>query len=185
MPSFGIGLQVQHNEFRDILIKPKLSHTCFLLTVLAVVSSVLTLTFIATDRFFAIVYPLSGRITHTQVHLCIFIIWCISVAIAMPHLFVRQVVTFHWKNRDEIQCDEIWQKYYSADSPVCDSYAPGKIAYYIVQGIVMFFCPILIITLAYGVICKTLWRHKPPGEQLGNLSTPEKTKRKVDQQNYY
>ncbi|XP_023933004.1 QRFP-like peptide receptor [Lingula anatina] len=140
--------------------------------------SVLTLTIIAVDRFFVIVYPLKCRITHRRVTICLVLVWLVSIAVASPHLVVRDVYEVHWKNRVEVSCLEVWPKYIIDHE--CNTEAPGKFAYTFFTTVVMYFCPILVMSLAYLMIGCALWNRQFPGVQLDSVrSSRNKAKKRV------
>lgn len=128
---------------------------------LAVTSSVLTLTAISVERFFAIVFPLKHRLTPVFTVAVIMAIWTISAGMASPHLIVRRRFEYYWSNRHEIWCEEVWPKVYIDKE--CHTKAPGRIIYYTVVCVVMYFIPVLIMLCAYTVILVKLVLRKRPG----------------------
>ncbi|XP_067671255.1 neuropeptide FF receptor 2-like isoform X2 [Haliotis asinina] len=146
--------------------------------VLSVTSSVLTLTVISVERFMAIVFPFRAKWSSVVTGLVIVLTWCVSTMIASPHLWIRQQFKLQWKDRLEIWCEEVWPKIYkNAD---CETYQPGKMIYYIVEGVVMYFVPIAVMIGAYSVITIKLCLRRAPGTLIGSTaSAQEKSKRKV------
>ncbi|OWF48461.1 trissin receptor-like isoform X1 [Mizuhopecten yessoensis] len=146
--------------------------------VFAVTSSVLTLTVISIERFFAIVFPLKGKMSQCVMGLSIAVSWLVSAAIAAPQLFVRKVIRYEFKNRDEVFCTEIWPKFYK--NAACISHEPGKVIYYTIEGIVMYVIPVIIMIGAYTVIALKLMLRKAPGNSLRSTSSSQdRTRKKV------
>ncbi|KAK7501318.1 hypothetical protein BaRGS_00007443, partial [Batillaria attramentaria] len=146
--------------------------------VTAVTASVLTLTAISVERFAAIVFPLKARWTGTVSGAIIAVTWVVAVAVASPHLFVRELYEQLWKDRHEAYCGESWTKVFSDTD--CNAWEPGKVAYYSVQAFVMYFLPVLIMIVVYSIITVKLLTHKTPGTLINStVSAQEKAKRKV------
>ncbi|XP_071107735.1 QRFP-like peptide receptor [Haliotis cracherodii] len=146
--------------------------------VLSVTSSVLTLTVISVERFMAIVFPFRAKWSSLVTGLVIVLTWCVSTMIASPHLWIRQQFKWQWKDRLEIWCEEVWPKIYKNEE--CETYQPGKLIYYSVEGVVMYFVPIAVMIGAYSVIAIKLCLRKAPGTLIGSTATAqERSKRKV------
>ncbi|XP_070181547.1 neuropeptide FF receptor 2-like [Littorina saxatilis] len=146
--------------------------------VVAVTSSVLTLTAISVERFTAIVFPLRARWTGCTCVVIITVTWLTALAVASPHLFVRHMYQQRWKDRHEVWCAEEWPQVYKDED--CNTWEPGKIVYYSIEGIVMYFVPVFIMIVAYSVISVTLITRKIPGILINStISAQEKAKRKV------
>ncbi|XP_069122999.1 QRFP-like peptide receptor isoform X2 [Argopecten irradians] len=146
--------------------------------VFAVTSSILTLTVISIERFFAIVFPLWGKMTQCTMGTSIAVSWLVSAAIAAPQLFVRKVIRYEFRNRDEVFCTEIWPKFYK--NAACVSHEPGKMTYYVIEGIVMYVIPVVIMIGAYTVIAIKLLLRKAPGNNMrSNSSSQDRTRKKV------
>ncbi|XP_025076431.1 QRFP-like peptide receptor isoform X1 [Pomacea canaliculata] len=146
--------------------------------VTSVTASVLTLTAISLERFMAIVFPLKARWTSAVNVASIVTTWLLSVAVASPHLFVRRQFQQTWRDRQEVWCDEQWAKEYRDKD--CNTWEPGKVAYYSVEGIVMYFLPVLVMIIAYTIIGVKLLTRKAPGILITSTAfAQEKAKRKV------
>ena len=78
-----------------------------MLTVLAVTSSVLTLTVISVERFMAIVFPLRRRWTIQQTAVVMVVTWLVAVGVAAPHLAIQKRNELQWLDRHEIWCAEV------------------------------------------------------------------------------
>lgn len=143
-----------------------------------VTSSVLTLTIISIERFFAIVFPLKGKLSARTTGISIVISWIVSIAVASPHLIIRKYNEVQWKNRKEIWCDQNWPKIYKDKN--CATEEPIKKIYYAVSGIVMYFVPICVMVFAYSIIAIKLMRRKSPGSLVGTTTMlQDRARRKV------
>lgn len=143
-----------------------------------VTSSVLTLTVISIERFFAIVFPLRGKMSIMVTGLLIALSWLVSAAIAAPQLFVRQVLTYEYSNRNDVFCVEIWPKVYK--NTACVGHEPWKTVYYTIEGIVMYVIPVVIMIGAYSVIAFKLLLRRVPGNTIGSrTSSQDRTRKKV------
>jgi hypothetical protein len=72
-------------------------------SVLSLVSSILTLTLIACDRFFGIVFALKARLTERRSSTFIIGVWVVSIGISAPLLFYRAQFTRQWLNHTEVR----------------------------------------------------------------------------------
>ena len=149
----------------------------FLFTVLSVTESVLTLTAVSVERFFAIVYPLKRRMNALATLIVIAVTWLLSTAMASPQLVYRKQYELYWKNYHEIWCTASFPKVY-IDSE-CNTDRVGRKAYYMVQTVVMFFIPILIMVATYTIIIMKMVFRKVPGRRV-TMSSQEKAKKKVN-----
>ncbi|XP_076461128.1 QRFP-like peptide receptor [Babylonia areolata] len=147
--------------------------------VVAVTSSVLTLTVITVERFMAILFPLRGRWSRGSTGAVIGLTWVAAVLVASPHLFVRRTYQQLWKDRREVWCAEDWPQVYR-DEVTCDTWQRGKVVYYVVEGVVMYVVPVLIMMVAYALITLRLLTRSSPGTLISTtLSAQERAKRKV------
>lgn len=147
---------------------------------IAVNSSVLTLVVITGDRLFAIAFPMSMKqgLTSTKAAIIITITWVISVSLAMPQLFVRQQLQVQWLDRLEVWCEEAWTRYYINDQ--CETYERDKLIYYTIEGVVMYFVPIVFMIIAYSVIAYKIIKRKAPGTVIqSTVDAQGRSKKKV------
>ncbi|XP_052789118.1 neuropeptide FF receptor 2-like [Mya arenaria] len=128
--------------------------------VMAVTSSVLTLTAISVERFFAIVFPLKRKKSPTVIAVVVSINWLLAIGIALPQLVVRRRFEYYWKNRHEVWCTEDWPKVYDE---YCQAVMPARKIYYTVVVVIMYFIPIFVMVCAYSVICVKMIQRKRPG----------------------
>ncbi|ESO87457.1 hypothetical protein LOTGIDRAFT_127828 [Lottia gigantea] len=138
--------------------------------VLALTSSVLTLTVISIERYIAIVHPFKPKWSPVITGSIIIADWVLAIAIATPHLFVR-------KQYQQV-CSAKWPTYYIDKD--CETSEPGKIIYYIIEGCIMYFLPIVIMIITYTIISVRLLVRKTPGVVItSTATTQQKAKRKV------
>lgn len=150
-----------------------------LLSVTSLVSSILSLTLVACDRFFGIVFAMKAHIIERKAKPVIIAVWVISVAVASPLLVYRRVHERHWKNHVERWCDD---SDWSIDSGDGESHfhKPSRVAYWTFVSVILFFIPIIAMIGAYCGIIKTLWSTKIPGERVYKENLVQnKMKRKV------
>ena len=144
---------------------------------LSLTTSVLTLTAVSVERFFAIVYPLKPRMTPLITSLVVTVTWLMSVAMATPQLVYRQQFELYWKNFHEVWCQEKFPEVYIDTE--CNTEKLGKKVYYTVQTVVMYFIPIVVMAAAYTIIILKMLFHKAPGRKV-MLSSHERSKQKVN-----
>lgn len=150
-----------------------------LLSVTSLVSSILSLTLVACDRFFGIVFAMKAHIIERKAKPVIIAVWVISVAVASPLLVYRRVHERHWKNHVERWCDD---SDWSIDMGDGESHfhKPSRVAYWTFVSVILFFIPIIAMIGAYCGIIKTLWSTKIPGERVYKENLVQnKMKRKV------
>ena len=73
-----------------------------LLSVLSLVCSILTLTLIACDRFFGIVFAMKAHFTERRARTCLVLVWFGALAVSWPLLQYRQQFKRHWMNHTEV-----------------------------------------------------------------------------------
>ncbi|XP_055939902.1 RYamide receptor-like [Argiope bruennichi] len=112
--------------------------------------SVYTLTVVGLDRYYAIIYPLSGRWTKTRGRLVVFFIWFFSIALSSFQLVHGKALKFTVGGQELYDCSEIWGE------------VEGKV-YTLMVFNVTFVIPILILSYAYGSIGIKMWGHTMPG----------------------
>ncbi|XP_048763744.2 QRFP-like peptide receptor isoform X2 [Ostrea edulis] len=147
--------------------------------VASLISSILSLTLVACDRFFGIVYAMKAHIIERKAKPVIIAIWVISVAVAIPMLIFRRVQERHWKNHVERWCDDVeWS--IDLDSEETHYHRASRVAYWTCVSVILFFLPIIAMIGAYCGIIKTLWSTKIPGERVYKENAVQtKMKRKV------
>lgn len=131
--------------FGDFLCKFNiyLSETCTYCTILHV-------TTLSIERYFAICFPLKAKatITKSRARAIILLLWLCAAVTAVPVLFLFGV-EHHKGSRpeDANQCKYVEQ---AADSGLLETMAWLSTLY--------FFLPVFCLVLLYGLICRKLWR---------------------------
>lgn len=151
-------------------------------SVTALVASVITLTTISIDRFFAVFWPLKVRITQQRASVVIVVTWVLAAATSLPLLVYRQYKEIHWKGYIERVCWEKWPStpVYNDQCQVVSWAQYERAAYYTFMTIALFFLPLVVITVTYSLIVWKLWVSIVPGEQHSNtLELQARAKRKV------
>ncbi|GFO38815.1 substance-p receptor-like [Plakobranchus ocellatus] len=135
---------------------------------LSLVASISTLSVIAGDRFFGIVFAMKAHFVERRASCTIVLIWVFSLLIASPLLFVRRYQEERWRNLVEGWCDDVWpvEVWLDEQTGTPYSYSPLRRLYYMIVCVVLFFVPCLIMTVAYAVIIVTVWSAKVPGERI-------------------
>jgi len=122
---------------------------------LSVSVSVLTLTFIAYDRYNAICRPLQFSTRRSKAAVVIGAIWTISSMVGIPDAISLQAQNFHFPKNDPcIQDDILW------DLTTCVPTWSESVdfSFTIVKGIVLYTLPLIFMSIGYYFIVKTLWR---------------------------
>lgn len=132
----------------------------------SVYCSTLTLTAIAIDRFFVIIYPFQQRMRLIACILVIFVIWTVSLLLTLPYGLYMQVV--RWNLTGEHYCEEAW--------PTEDY----RKVYGTVTSVLQFLMPFLIVTFCY--ICVSIRlndRHKTkPGAKTSKKEEFDRDRKK-------
>ena len=71
-------------------MKHNAAYTC---AVLSLVASILTLTFIACDRFFGIVFAMKAHFIERRATCTVLVLWLLALAVASPLLVYRELFT--------------------------------------------------------------------------------------------
>ena len=139
-----------------------------MLAVLALVSTILTLTLIACDRFFGVVFAMKARLTVRRANVFITCIWICSLIISSPLLLFRQQISRDWLDHREIWCADTWPVVVTLD-PVTHALSvtrPSCTAYYTFVSVVLYFVPVVVMTGAYSIIVFKMKYTRIPGEQV-------------------
>ncbi|XP_013406185.1 QRFP-like peptide receptor [Lingula anatina] len=148
---------------------------------LSLVSSVLTLTLIACDRFFGIVFAMKAHLMDRKALPFIIMIWVIAAGVSSPLLVYRKQFERQWKDHLEIWCDDNWPKVEMDMSANTTRWTqPSRTFYYTFVSVVLYFIPIGIMIVAYAMIIWKLWSSELPGEQIEyEIDAQNKIKKKV------
>ncbi|XP_038593892.1 orexin receptor type 2 [Micropterus salmoides] len=125
------------------------------LQTISVSVSVLTLSCIAQDRWYAICHPLMFKSTAKRARKSIVVIWVVSCIIMIPQAIV-------------MECSSLLPELTNKTSlfTVCDEHWGAEIypkVYHSCFFIVTYFAPLCLMVLAYIQICHKLWCQQIPG----------------------
>ncbi|KAH3892521.1 cholecystokinin receptor-like isoform X2 [Dreissena polymorpha] len=151
--------------------------------VTSMVAGIFSLVLIACDRFFGIVFAMKAHIIERRASYAIVITWVCAIAVASPLLFVRKEESRVWKNHVEIWCDDTWPMTSDVDPAtgfITFSF-PGRKVYYTFVTVVLYFVPMVVMTVIYFLIILTVWFTQAPGERISvkEIKAQRKVKRKV------
>ena len=105
-----------------------------------------------------------------------------SFAIAAPLLWFRKLNERQWQNYTERWCDDAWPRETKsvAGTNVTVEYMPSRTIYFTFVSAVLYFFPMIVMTIAYSVIIDKLRSSTIPGERVtAGYEAQQKTKRKV------
>lgn len=142
----------------------------------------LSLTLIAYDRFFGIVFALKAHMSHRKARFSIAIIWIAAFAIASPLLRFRELKVRQWQDYTESWCDDDWPLEIKTDpgTNLTYRYMPARTIYFTFVSAVLYFFPMIVMTIVYSVIILKLRATTMPGERVdAGYAAQQKTKRKV------
>lgn len=149
----------------------------------SLISSILSLTLIAFDRFFGIVFSMKAHIIERRARHALVVVWILSVLVGMPLLFTRKIGEREWKNHMERWCYDDWPQIkvgYDSERNHTLYACPWRLVYWTFVSLILFLIPIIAMFVAYCGIIKTLWTSEAPGERLkGDIKVQTKMKRKV------
>lgn len=156
---------------------------CLALTVLSLVSSILTLTLISCDRFFGIVFAMKAHMTERRSTAFVVFIWICAIAVSSPLLVYREQFTRQWLDHLEVWCDDTWPPTRVQD-PVSKNWSVlhvSRTVYYSSISTLLYFIPILVMTVAYSLVIWKLWSSKIPGDRIeSEVRSHDKIKKKVN-----
>ena len=146
----------------------------FYFFVVSIAASIITILVVSIDRFYAIFYPLRGRLFRKPKIMSV-IIWVSSVLLMSPFLLLYGT----YKLTDgRYYCGTMW---YWEDDKInyTKTYYVAKI-FNILLFVVLYVIPLAIISGLYILIGRRLWVRKIPGNATdSNREAQEKSKRKV------
>ena len=127
-------------------------------------TSIICLTFMAVDRFYAVVYPFQRLLWFRRPKILTPVVWILSMAL----MFIVPVLAdFNSKNQCVFEF----------------SILGGKAK--VIRGIFIYFFtinylfPVFIISILYTITARKLWFHEVPGDDEQNRQQQQMTKRKV------
>ncbi|XP_078362156.1 neuropeptide FF receptor 2-like isoform X1 [Oculina patagonica] len=146
---------------------------CKLVTFIQQVSidvSILSLTAIAFDRFFAIMLPFRKVITCRTTKLLIALTWLIGILFNAPMLYTNRIVVI--EGSDGTFCWEIWEPLFNSDT--------ARKNYTFIHFSFFYAGPLAIITILYTAIVIELWRgNSVTFRSKADCQEVEKSNRKV------
>ncbi|XP_054275425.1 orexin receptor type 2-like [Macrosteles quadrilineatus] len=113
----------------------------------SVAVSVLTLTFISVDRWYAICFPLKFKSTTSRAKTAIFIIWLLALMFDIPELIVLTTV------KKELKVDVI---YFTQCVPSWSYQA--EMTFNTLKIVLLYTFPLLFMSVAYWQIVRVLWK---------------------------
>ncbi|XP_078353508.1 neuromedin-K receptor-like [Oculina patagonica] len=143
------------------IITCKAVHYAILVSIAA---TVLAMVLISFDRFYAVFYPLRGKLFRKP-RILSAVIWILSFILMIPAVLYYQVKFLPSQNAHIC----VW------DWP---SDHVGKI-FHISLFVKLYMFPLVIMAILYVLICVKLWRRKIPGNASGRSRAVEMSKRKV------
>ena len=142
---------------------------------LTVTVSILTLTVISIDRYFAVTQPLKPRCSGGVARMTMVGVWLFGIC---SSLMVAVVFRVHMVP-DERKPAGHFKPFCSPAFPVWGQVDTGQV-YRIYMLIVQYFLPLLVISYAYGRIIHRIWLTKAPGSALDSRDQMlNRNKRKV------
>ena len=127
----------------------------------SIAASVITLTIISIDRFFAIYYPLKLTLFHKHKTITI-VIWFVSLLAVMLYLLLFQVK----KIGGYYVCLPVWP--WSKDARETDLIMRA----FSVFGFIAFYAlPLLITAVVNCLVARRVWFHKSPGNAFSNRAS--------------
>jgi hypothetical protein len=138
----------------------------------SVIASVLTLSIISYDRYLGIVKPLKSKLTNTKTFIFIALIWLVSIVISIPAFIYRSYTVRKWADYEDKVCDDLdWPISFDIDEHNCIQKItkPAKRIYFTAIILMLFFFPIIIMSITYSFIINILWKNKMIGEGKSNI----------------
>ncbi|XP_019771021.1 orexin receptor type 2-like isoform X2 [Dendroctonus ponderosae] len=120
----------------------------------SVTVSILTLTFISIDRWYAICYPLTFRSTTAKAKTAICLIWIISFVYEIPETIYLVAKQHNGYDIYFTQCIATWGDYIDT-------------IFMISRMVLCYFLPLILMSIAYFQIIKILWRSDNEQHQAG------------------
>ncbi|XP_005106214.1 orexin receptor type 2 [Aplysia californica] len=120
--------------------------------------SVLTLSAIAVERWWAICYPLKFKSTMSRARKIIFLIWVVSFLSALPEVIVATTHPYPFPGH-------FTSIYLTRCSPSWNSLNQG--IYQILVALFFYLLPMVMMGATYTHIATVLWKHEIPGAVVG------------------
>lgn len=130
--------------------------------------SIITLTALAFERYFAVVFPMWKVVTTRRTRWLVAFIWIASFASTSPILYATKVQLFEGVPF----CIEDW-------APAFDPKKAPRI-YTIISFVLLYAFPLLVISVLYSIIIVKVWgRHIPGNTTPANVRLMNKSKKNV------
>jgi hypothetical protein len=138
----------------------------FLFLVLSLIAAISTLSIISYERFTGIVCSMNNKLNRKKSIIIIICIWIFSIIAATPALVYRRQFKRVWMDRIESWCADDWPRLYKINDKNCIDGIdePLRKIYYTFISCVLFFIPVIIMSICYCLIISKLWGTKIPGE---------------------
>ncbi|XP_015108917.1 orexin receptor type 2 isoform X2 [Diachasma alloeum] len=124
--------------------------------------SILTLTFISIDRWYAICFPLKFKSTTKRARRTILVIWIFSLIFDIPDLIVLKTAPAPHLRVETIfytQCTVSWSQ-------------NSERIFALTKLVLLYGGPLLFMTFTYCRIIRVLWRSRIPGYQMARNPAP-------------
>lgn len=123
----------------------------------SVTVSVLTLTVVAVERYYAICHPLKFMSTMTRTRVIICVTWLLAMAVLVPELVTLDIHPGHAAPTVLLtSCRPTWED-------------QVQVVYQTFIMVALFFLPIIIIGYCYIRVCLSLLRSSVPTERNGYI----------------
>ena len=135
-----------------------------------ITTSILCLTFMAVDRFYAVVYPFRRLLWFRKPKVLTPVVWLLSMAF-MSIVPVFVVLQWHPKS-SKYRC--------VTNFTILGDKSRAIRGVYIYFFVINYLLPVSIISVLYTITARKLWIHEAPGDGLNqNRQLQQQTKRKV------
>ncbi|XP_028973708.2 neuromedin-K receptor-like [Esox lucius] len=134
------------------------------LPVTAVFASIYSMMAIAVDRYIAIIYPLKPRLSATVTRAVIGCIWSMAVVLAFPLCYYSTTKRIGQRTL----CYVFWPHS-----------AQDAFIYHIIVAVLVYMLPLVVMTVTYSLVGRTLWGGEIPGDYNDNYHLQIQAKRKV------
>ena len=138
-------------------------------------ATVFTMMLISFDRFYAVFYPLKGKLFRKPKVLSS-TIWVLSFGLMTPYVLMYQT---RERQPGVYYCIQEWPWAPPNDTDLSETYRVRKI-FHICVFVIIYALPITMTIIINCLICRKLWLRKTPGNVTDtNLAAEKRLKRKV------